>query len=283
MAGVMHDEPKAAGPLRAASLAAALWAASLATHSLAADPPWTDAEMEDFLRRAEITHSAELSIGVTHSRRATLSLDGVTHDAHIQTVDVMKRKARVRNKTELEFRDSYRYNIAAYRLDRMLGLRMVPVSVERTVDGEKAAVTWWVDDVLMMESERVERKIKPPHGKDWILQGYRRRVLNELVHNTDFNQSNQLIARDWQVWLIDFTRAFRRSRKLYFPGNLWKIETSLLERLRGLTREEVEDRLGGLLTRPELKGLLARRDAIVEYFEDKAAREGEAAAVVPDG
>ncbi len=100
--------------------------------------------MENFLLRAKIVRSEELSIGITNSRRATLSLDGRTHDAHIQTVDVLEHKAEVRRRTVLAFRDSYRYNIAAYRLDRMLGLGMVPVSVERTVGGEKSAATWWV-------------------------------------------------------------------------------------------------------------------------------------------
>ena len=110
---------------------------------------------------AEIIRLERLRIGVTHSRRATLSLDGRLHDAHVQTVDVLKHETRVRGRTEPALRDCYRFNIAAYRLDRMLGLGMVPVSVERVVEGEQAAVTWWVDDVLMMERDRVERGIPP--------------------------------------------------------------------------------------------------------------------------
>ena len=149
-----------------------------------------------------------------------MSLDGRSHDAHIQTVDLSKHKARVGRQTQLNFRDSYRFNVAAYRLDRLLGLCMVPVSVQRTVGGEKAAVTWWVDDVQMMEKERVKEGIKPPNAKEWMLQGYRRRVFNELVYNTDFNRGNLLITENWKVWLIDFTRAFRGSRSLFFAGNL---------------------------------------------------------------
>ena len=151
----MCREPRVIGRLVVA-MAAALW-----VQSLAAETPWTDAEKEDFLRRAEIIRLERLRIGVTHSRRATLSLDGRLHDAHVQTVDVLKHETRVRGRTGPALRDCYRFNIAAYRLDRMLGLGMVPVSVERVVEGEQAAVTWWVDDVLMMERDRVERGIPP--------------------------------------------------------------------------------------------------------------------------
>jgi hypothetical protein len=34
----------------------------------------------------------------------------------------------------MNFRDTYRYNIAAYRLARVIGLTNVPVSIERTFE-----------------------------------------------------------------------------------------------------------------------------------------------------
>ena len=64
---------------------------------------------------------------------------------------------------ELNFRDYWGYNIAAYRLSRLLNLDCVPVSVRREIDGKGAAVTWWIDDVLMTEKTRyLHKKIRPP-------------------------------------------------------------------------------------------------------------------------
>jgi hypothetical protein len=60
--------------------------------------------------------------------------------------------------TELNFKDTYRYNIAGYRVAKLIGLTTVPMSVERTVEGKVAAVTWWVDDVQMDEKERMKTK-----------------------------------------------------------------------------------------------------------------------------
>ncbi len=251
-------------------LAATAWAAGVA-----GETTWTDHEMEDFLLRAEIVRMERLEIGVTGSQRATLSLDGRTHDAHVQVVDIVKHNARVGQRTALIFRDRYLYNVAAYRLDRMLDLGMVPVSVERTVAGERSALTWWVDDVLMMERDRVEKRIRPPGSLAWVKQTYRRRIFNELVYNTDFNLGNQLITGDWKVWLIDFTRAFWPVRKLFKLENLWQADGPLLERMRALTQEQVDDRLSCCLTRRERRALLVRRDLIVRHFEQSAARPSD--------
>ncbi len=260
------------------ALAYCTWLAVAAWPAGATGEDWSDSRKEDFLLRAEIIHQQELPIGITGSKRVTMSLDGESHDAHIQTIDQIEQKVRVGGRTELVFRDSYRYNIAAYRLDRLLDLHMVPVSVERTIESRKAAVTWWVDNVLMMEKDRVERKIRPPGSRAWIEQIYRRRIFNELAFNTDYNRGNQLITGDWKIWMVDFTRAFRQEKKLFDAKNLWRPDQPLLDRLRALTREQVDDRLSCCLTRPERQALLARRDIIIQHYERLATRRAARAA-----
>ena len=124
----------------------------------------SDAEKEQFLLTAKIVKSKRLDIGVTGSLRATLTDGKVTHDAHIQTVNVRKRKHESAAGVEYAFRDSFKFNIAAYRLDRLIGLGMVPVSVEREFKGEPAAFTWWVDDVMMMEKGSLPKENRPAQG-----------------------------------------------------------------------------------------------------------------------
>ena len=147
----------------------------------------TDAEKEEFLRTAKVVKRRKVPVGVTHPERATLSDGRLTHDAHIQTVDIHKAQYQTPTGMEINFRDSYKYNIAAYKLDRLLGLNMVPVSVERKVAGDSAAVTWWFDDIMMMDKERYTKKIQVPAAKraSWNDQMYQVRVFNELIYNTD--------------------------------------------------------------------------------------------------
>ena len=237
-----------------------------------ADSAWTDAEMEHFLRHAEVRDRRALSIGITESQRATLNLDGVSHDAQLQTVDVVRHGVRLTHgsRPATTFRDSYRYNVAAYRLDRLLDLRMVPVSVERRLRGRPAAVTWWVDDVAMMERDRRRQGLRSPDRLGWLAQRRRMQVFNQLIANTDLNQGNILITGDWQIRLVDFTRAFRTSSEVLDPGRLIGIDEPLLARLKALTRGQLESQLGDSLSRDEIRALLARRDRMLEIFE----REG---------
>jgi hypothetical protein len=227
----------------------------------------THAEMQAFLSKARIVRTRPASKGVTGTFRATLSDGRITHDASIQTIDERKATFTSARGTELNFRDSWKFNVAAYRLDRVLDLDMVPVSVERRHQGREASFTWWVDDVLMDEGERVKNKVIPPDGAWWSQQIWKMRVFDQLIDNTDRNLGNLLITRDWRVWLIDHTRAFRWTRTLRSPGHLTRCDRGLFEKMRALDRDAMTEAMGRLLDREEIDALLARRDLIVVHFD----------------
>lgn len=243
-----------------------------------ARPALTDAQIEDFLLNARIGDMKGVNTGVTNTRRATLSDGRITHDASIQTVDISQTLFQpARGPAELNFRDTYHFNIAGYRLARLLGLDNIPVSVERRVEGKPAAVTWWIDDVLMDEGGR--RK-KPPTG--WLstrtaAQIHIMRVFDELIFNTDRNAGNQLWTTDGDMWMIDHTRAFRLNKKLRTPRLLERAERGLLEKVRGLTVEALTREVGKSLNKSEIEAMLARRDEIVTLFDGMIAKRGEGA------
>jgi hypothetical protein len=258
---------------------AAAWGLWLAAAVWGQDRPARGcAEMEAFLRTAKIGVQRETPRGVTLPKRATLEQDGFTHDASIQTVNVTRSTFQGQRRTELNFRDFWGFNVAGYELAKILELNMVPPYVERKVGGTAASVSWWVDDA-MLEADRVQKKIQPPDAEAWNQQMYVARVFNQLIGNADPNLSNFLIARDWQVWLIDFSRAFRLSRDLLSPQDLVQCDRKLLARLRRLDRKTLEEKLvrPKFITNLELDGLLARRDKIVAFFDREIAARGEAA------
>ena len=72
-----------------------------------------DHEKERFLTEATVVHTRNASEGITLSLRATLRLEGLQHDAHIQTIDEEKPSFQLGGGVEFDFRDSYRNNVAA--------------------------------------------------------------------------------------------------------------------------------------------------------------------------
>lgn len=231
-----------------------------------AAPAPSEARMAEFLRKGRIVHTAPIAKGITGSIRATLVHGDLRHDAQIQTIDDTRREFKSKHGTELNFRDSWQFNIAAYELDRLLDLQLVPVTVERRWNGTAGSFTWWVDDVLMDEGERIKRDMSPPDSSCWHEQMRLMRLFDQLIENTDRNAGNLLITRTWRVWAIDHTRAFRRSSTLKQPAMLTHADRRVLQRLAALQFDPLQHKLGRYLTGHEIRALLSRRNAIIAHF-----------------
>lgn len=229
------------------------------------------AEQEQFLLNAKVVRTKGVNTGITGTQRATLSDGQLTHDASIQTIDEYKQKFEGTQGTEFNFKDSWRFNIAAYRLDRLLDLGMIPPSVERLFNGKKGSFTWWVDDVLMDETERYKKKIEAPDTDRWNEQMWHVRMFDQLIYNVDRNLGNLLIDKDWTIWMIDHSRAFRLYDTLKAPGNLAKCDRHVIDKLKALDAATLNKEMKDYLSPQEIKGLLARRDAIVKNFESRNA------------
>ena len=261
-----------------ALIASAILLSSQASAAQTATASLTREQIREFLLTAKIVKSKSIPTGVTRPVRLTLSDGTLTHDAAFSTVDEHRNIERFSSgRVELDFVDSYKYSLAAYKLAELLGLDgMMPVHVERAWEGRKGALAWWVDAVQMTEGERLKKKIEVPNPSKWNEQMYRMRVFSQLVADTDRNVGNILIDADWKLWMIDFTRAFRHSRTLLAAGDLKKCDRQLLERLRGLTAESVAAATRPYIGGAEIEALMIRRDLIVALFDKLVAEKGDA-------
>jgi hypothetical protein len=234
-------------------------------------------QMEQFLLNANVVQRKTLGQGVTNSERATLSDGQQKHDAHIQSVEVQTNSFTSKRGTELNFKDSYKFNIAAYRLDKILGLNMVPVSVERKVGGKSSAITWWVDDKMFDEVDRKKQGLEPPNRDEWNKQMYAVRVFDQLIYNTDRNLGNLVIDKQWRMWMIDHTRAFRLMKGMRNEKDLVMCDRKLLASLRKLDEDTLNEQLRPYLNKSEIKAMLERRNVIVKFFDDAVVARGEGA------
>ena len=269
--------------LRRSTAAVTLWIVWLAAaggadarQAAVTAPVLNPAETAEFLRTAEVVSSKPLSTGVTKPWRLTLVAGGITHDAVFQSVDQKSAIQRMRDgRTELNFRDSYHFNIAAYKLATLLGLdHMVPVTVERTWDKRPGSLSWWID-WKWDETSRRKEDLRPPDPVDWAMQQNHMRVFSELIHDTDRNTGNQLITEDWRLWMVDFTRAFRTSKELFREQSVQRCSRSLLAAMKALTAESVAAATAPHLLPGEIKAVIQRRDRIVERIAMLVQERGE--------
>lgn len=250
--------------------------ASLLLQASGPDAALTRAQKEAFLKDARIVRSRQIGRGITQPWRLTLSDGRLTHDAAFQSVDERKLRAELRRGPEINFVDSWRYDVAAYRLAQLLGLEeMLPVTVERRWRGTVGALSWWID-TQMDELERTRKGIEPPDRDAWNRQMYRLRVFTELVNDTDRNLGNVLITPEWQIRMIDFTRGFRLWEKIR-EHELVRCDRALLEHLALLTEEDVARATDRYLSRAEAHAVLVRRDLIIAHFQRLIAEKGAAA------
>ena len=260
---------------RGLGLAAVLCLTGRIIASAADDPSLTKDQIKQFLLTAKVVGSREAKKGITHTSRLTLSDGTVTHDASFQTIDEHKATKELSNGVELNFVDSYKYNVAAYGLAELLGLEdMMPVYVERKLDGKPGSLSWWLP-VKMDEETRYTKKITPPDQDAWNNQMYRVRVFDQLVSDSDPNLTNVLIGQDWHIWRIDFTRAFRLNKDPKDPKELTRCDRQLFAHLKALDANALAEKTKGYLTKDEMKAVMARREKIVAQFQKMISEKGE--------
>jgi len=232
--------------------------------------------IEEFLSQAKVTALKDIGKGVTLPQKATLELNGLTEYGVFKTIDESAKVKQLDRGVELEFQDSWKTEVAAYELDKLLGLGMVPATVERSVNGKRGSLQFWVIS-KMSEEERMKKKLQPPTKFDWEEQIARIRMWDNLIYNTDRNMGNLLITEDWKIRLIDHSRTFRPFEQLKDPKQLNRFSRALLEKMEQLNEPILKERLGNYLTPYQIQGLLKRRDAMVALSKKLVAEQGAGA------
>jgi hypothetical protein len=231
-------------------------------------------EMETFLAAAEIVKSEPVGEGVTKPYRLSLK------KGDFETKAFWKNPKGMMN----GFLEGWAYEIAAYRLDKLLGLGMVPVTVEREFKGKKGALSLWADNKYSL-LKVIEQGVRiPDEAQDRVEKmKWLARAWDSLIGNEDRTQQNVLYTEDWRTILIDHSRAFRSSRefteKLMYGADGIKRggdgRTYLFRRqprrfyrnIKALTFESIKAAVGDTLTDKEIRAILARRDLLVKQID----------------
>jgi hypothetical protein len=234
---------------------------------------------EAFLRDARVVEKKTLSVGITRSQRCTLSNGVRTARALWKTIDESKPGVThfQGGGFVVDFADSWKHEVAAYELDKLIGTGLVPPTVERSFDRTPGSLQMWVEQALT-EADRKQRKLEPPDVEAWNRQMHGVRLLHQLTFNTDArNIRNVLFDPSFRIFAVDFSRAFAPYTDLKSEKELQRFSRQALERLRALDRPRLVEKLGRWLSGRQIDTMLERRDKILAAAERLVAEKGDAA------
>jgi hypothetical protein len=238
------------------------------------------AKWEDFLQTAKIIDQRQMSEseGVTRPWVLTLERDGVTHKAAWKNPSGMQRG----------YMESWKTEIAAYRLSKYLGLDMVPPTVEKEKDGNKGACQLWVKYWKNFEGIINEKlQAKGIQHSYFIRKLCLQRAFDNLIANIDRHRRNYLITEDWRLILIDHGRAFGTAKKfteklIYDENNkenknfiMDQLPRAFVEKLKSLDFATIKAVVGEYLTDGEINASLKRRDLMIAWIDKHIKEKGE--------
>jgi len=233
--------------------------------------------IEEFLKTADITRSVDIGEGVTKPYRLYL------------TKGEKKGSGCWKNPSGMQkgFIEGWQYEIAAYAMDKLVGLNMIPPTVERERKGKRGSLQYWVSSE-MSDLERLEKGIDIPPDKleGWSKQKYLARAFDCLIANEDRTQQNIRYTEDWRTILIDHSRSFRSSdefrERLVFGKNgllaqkLFRmLPRAFVEKLRSLDFDTIKVGAGLYLNDKEIRAVLDRRDLLISEIEEMIKERGE--------
>jgi hypothetical protein len=251
--------------------------AQFTAEEIAQRPYW-----EDFLKTAEIVRFEDVGEGVTKPVKIFLKKGDV------------EAKAAWKNAMGGEgyAEEGWDHEIAAYRLDNLLGLDMIPVTVEREFKGKRGALSLWATvEISLLKIE--EQKIEIPVGVRRQIDDkkYVTRAFDCLIANEDRTQQNVLYTKDWRTILIDHSRAFRSSKgfteRLMFGKNGLKKHTDgslilfrrlprpFVEKVKTLSYGNIKEAVGPYLTAEEIDAILKRKLLLLAEVDEMIKESGE--------
>ena len=220
--------------------------------------------LEDWLANAEVQNLEEVGEGVTNPSKVTLMHEGTTFYA------IFKPLERGRHRG---FWESYQAEVAAYKVDKMLGLDMVPPTVVRRINNSLGSLQLWVEGCDTYK--RLEARVPQTPGFSWQIS--RMKMFDNLIFNEDRNAGNFLLDEAWNIVLIDHSRAFLDRKRLLkektqLPA---QYDRTLVKKLQAMNLEALESELDDLLMGGQIESILDRRDKLLQHLQQLIAERGE--------
>lgn len=229
------------------------------------------AEYENFLKTAEIVRMEAIPVGVTKPFRCYFAPGGLVESMALKTI-------RPGRQATGDW-ESYKSEMAAYELDKLLDLQMIPPTVEKRVKSDLGAAVMWVSPTQSFKQMGGPPTPPVEHIESWNRQMAKAKMFDNLINNRDPNLGNWLVDPAWNLILIDHTRAFAPGKDMVHKLN--RIERGLWERMLKLELASLQAALDPHLGGGQIKDILRRRDRMKLEIDKMVAAKGEAEVFFP--
>jgi len=227
------------------------------------------------LKTGEIVERKLMSRGVANNIKLVLEYQGARFHAVLRLINLTEKEETGSVRMVVKYRDTYIFEAAAFELNELLGIRRIPPTTIRRVDGAEGSIQIWMEGMTPEDIMLEEDLLRPPDKNEWWQQKGVMWVLDALIANTDRNQGNLLIDDEWNLWFIDHTRAFRETSVLFGADELNLCERGLWTALQNADDDEISERLEPYLSSDELKKLIIRKKKLIKHIQKRIKKKGE--------
>ena len=218
----------------------------------------SDRDLRDLLAEGEILSWRFLGRGTTRPRLLEIKMNGSSQRGLFKSVE---KTGSAEGDT---LTDRYQHEMAAYRLDRAIGLGMVPVTVLRNIDGLTGSLQEWVEGAVDREAaEAFELGLfESELARQQLSRGA---VFDLLIGNPDRKSGDVLsLVKGERLFLVDHSKAFTTNADVEWQeGQAQSVDPGFLAAIGKLDKPLLMQELSELLDEEQIDALLARRDKIL--------------------
>ncbi len=171
---------------------------------------------------------------------------------------------------------SFRYELAAYELSKLLELDIVPPTVARTIEGLPGALQLFIDGSVS-EHDFARTGAVPPDPRLLRNSLNTVRLFEGLAGDACGDKDDTFIHTDtWQARRVDLAEAFPPTAALSEDCAIERCPKSLYEKLLRMDPASTKKRLKAWLSDGEIDALCARKGQIVTALMELIKSRGEA-------
>ena len=223
----------------------------------------SDHQLEGFLEKARITSQESLvkeglQLQILELEQKDMKLRALFGDADESAAAAATDGRQARRR--------FQNQVAAYRLDRLFGLHMVPVTVLRRVDGKRGGVQIWIQSAL--DATEIREYGAERQFGDLGPEIARARAFSGLIGMEKRLQFGKLILPTIppRVMLSDNGVSFADDPDVqdFLEEGCGPVGEAFLHSLGTLEKGKMKKELGDLLTDAQIEAVLQRRDGLLE-------------------